>query len=325
MISENLSKSNKALFISFDNAVKLMKDEVDKVLSTSPLIIREYTEHLMKSKGKYIRALSLITCAENSEGLIHVNAVKFGAAIEILHLATLVHDDVIDNAKKRRGVVTLQKKFGKKTAVICGDYLLCVSLKLAASIENKSDYLNFDMPQYMERVCMGELTQHINNRNLDLTFYQYFKIISGKTAALFEASFFSGAVLCEEESRIVKKYKKLGHYIGMIFQLTDDCMDFETTEIIAKKPVQSDFEQGVITLPLIYALNHMAGFKEKVKSGDINREDINKAVDKTGGLNITRIVSKKYYDKALKIINELEISITKKENLIAILDKAFHR
>ena len=188
------------------------------------------------------------------------------AAIEILHLATLVHDDVIDNADLRRGEPTLQKKYGKRTAVICGDYLVCMAMKLAASTSQKSDmeeYEQLDMPDYMSRVCLGELNQHINNGNIDLTVRQYLRIISGKTAALFEASFFTGAVLVEKDLKQVKKYARLGRYIGMIFQLTDDCMDFEETEETAQKPVQSDYEQNVITLPLIHAFKTIENLKKE--------------------------------------------------------------
>lgn len=309
--------------IKYDNALEHVKDEVDRILSSSPRIIRGFTEHLMGSNGKFIRAISLIVCAEDKDGYIHPNAIKFAASIELLHLATLVHDDVIDNANLRRGSETLQKKYGKRTAVICGDYLLAISLKLAMTVPNKEDYLEIDMPDYISKICLGELNQHINNYNLDLSVYRYLKIISGKTAALFEASFYAGAILNETDKLQVNKYKELGRYIGMIFQLTDDCMDFETTVDVAKKPVQSDYEQGVVTLPLIYTLKEIVGFKDKAKNKEVSKEDIINAVIKCGGLNYTHMLSKKYYNKALKLINELEITDNKKEKLTSILDKSY--
>jgi len=322
MIKENIKKQDDIEFIAYDKALDHVKEEINRTLSSAPIIIRKYTEHLMASSGKFIRAISLLTCAQNRDGLIHPNAINFAAAIEILHLATLVHDDVIDNASTRRGNLTLQKKFGKRTAVICGDYLFCVALKLASSISNKKKYIDLNIPEYMSRVCLGELNQHVNNGFLDLSVYQYLKIISGKTAALFEASFYTGAILSEQDDLTITKYMKLGRYIGMIFQMSDDCMDFETTENIAKKPVQSDFEQGVITLPLIYAFKNMLGLKEKAKNNQLTRNDINDAVKQTGGIRYTRGISKKYYNKSLRIINELEITIDKKTKLISILDKA---
>ena len=256
MIKDNKKPDVNSELIKANDAIEHVKLEVDKTLSNSPLIIREYTRHLMSSRGKFIRAISVILCAEDNEGFVHQNAVKIAAAIEILHLATLVHDDIIDNADLRRGNVTLQKKYGKRTAVICGDYLLSVSLRMAASLENSKDYLTLELPDYVGKVCLGELDQHINNANINLTIYRYLKIISGKTAALFEASFFAGAIIANSEEAEAKKYKRLGYNIGMIFQLTDDCIDFENTVETANKPVQSDYEQGVITLPLIHALSY---------------------------------------------------------------------
>lgn len=308
--------------ITYDEAIELVKKEVDNTLSTSPLIIRGYTKHLMISRGKFIRAISVITCAEDEAGNIDPNAIIMAAAIEILHLATLVHDDVIDNADIRRGDITLQKKYGKRTAVICGDYLLCAALQLAASITNKQDYFDFDMPGYMGKVCLGELNQHINNANLDLNVYQYLKIISGKTAALFEASFYAGAFLGDSKEQEMKQYKQLGYYIGMIFQLTDDCLDFETSTDIAKKPVQSDYEQGVVTLPLIHAFKNMISFKKKAKTSGVTRSEINEAVSKSGGLSFTHLIVQKYYNKSVRIINEMEISESKKTRLLFILRKA---
>lgn len=320
----NMNVKDYTKLVKFDEALELVKSEVDKALSASPLIIRSYTKHLTKSKGKFIRAISVLICAEDKDGLIHPNAIKVAASIEILHLATLVHDDVIDNADLRRGDVTLQKRYGRKTAVICGDYLFCIALNLAASITNKEDYLDIDMSNYMGKICLGELNQHLNNGNLNLSMYQYLKIISGKTAALFEASFYSGAIFagCKEEE--CKKYKQLGHYVGMIFQLIDDCIDFEDTIDVAKKPVQSDFEQGVITLPLIKALEDVTDLKEMASNNQATRKDINEAVAKAGGLSFTHRLVKRYHTKSMKIIQDLELTESKKSNLIDILNKSSH-
>ncbi len=323
MINEHVAESVAIDFLTFDDATELVKAEVSRLLSASPVVIRNYTRHLALSWGKFIRAVSLLSCAVNRDGLIHPNAVKLASAIEILHLATLVHDDVIDNSNMRRGLVTLQKKYGRRTAVICGDYLFCLALEQASSIENKKDYLDFDIPDYMSKICLGELRQNQNNRNLDLSVYNYLKIIAGKTAALFEASFYAGAVLCDGAKEDIGRYMRLGHYIGMIFQLTDDCIDFEAPQQLAKKPVQSDFEQGVITLPLIYAFQKRGGLKERAQTEEISRVDINTAVAETGGLDYTRAVSKKYHSKASIIIRELNASDAKKERLQSILDQAY--
>lgn len=311
-----------ALEIEYEEALDLVKDKIGQTLSKSPLLIRNYTKHLLGGQGKLIRAVSVITSAENKDGKVSVNAVTVAAAIEILHLATLVHDDVIDNADLRRGIETLQKKFGPRTAVICGDYLLSVSLAMLGSIPNKKDYLELSMPNYIGKLCLGELNQHMNNGNIELSIYKYLKIISGKTAALFEASFYGGAILSGCSEKEAAKLKQLGNYIGMIFQLSDDCIDFDTTKEIANKPVQSDYEQGVITLPLIHALKEQEDLKEKAKTQGLTREEINQGVRRSGGLVFTQALIKKYHKKAMKIINGLDITDSKREKLTGLLNKA---
>jgi heptaprenyl diphosphate synthase len=253
-----------------------------------------------------------------------MDAVRIASAIEIVHLASLVHDDVMDDADIRRGKETLQRKCGKKTAVICGDYLLSLALKKAAQVSIKKELLERDLKlqDYIGRLCLGELYQHINNGNTRLTPYQYLKIISGKTAALFEASFLAGGIISGVDGKESKNYRRLGYYIGMIFQLTDDCNDFEISEEMATKPVQSDYEQGVITLPLIHAFEAMPDFREKAATGKASRTEINKAVEKAGGLSFTRGIIKAFYNKAMKTIDIIDASEDKKKRLVSILDKA---
>ncbi len=310
-------------YIDFDSALLKTREEVDRALLSSPSIVRTYIKHLSGTKGKFIRAVSLLTCAMNKDSMVDSNAVKIAAAIEVLHLATLVHDDVIDDADIRRGSPTLQKLFGKRTAVICGDYLLSVALKLASSVTNKKEYPEINMPDFVSRVCAGELNQQINNGNYDLSVLRYLKIISGKTAALFEASFFAGAVLAGSEDPEIKLFKKMGHSLGMIFQLIDDCMDFEATQSVAQKPVQSDFEKDVITLPIIKAFQADAHLKDKAVRHDLSREELNGAVKNANGLAFTRLVAKKYYSKYIRTLDRLVLSEEKKMKLIDIINMAF--
>ncbi|MGC4019852.1 MAG: polyprenyl synthetase family protein [Muricomes sp.] len=308
--------------LTYEESYEGVRKTIKKALTSSPGIINEYLTHLTQSQGKMIRAVSLLLCAQDEDGKINPDAVQAAAAIEIIHLASLVHDDVIDNADLRRGEETLQKKYGKRTAVICGDYLLSLALKMAASISNRKDYVDTDIPDYISRLCLGELLQHINNKNLNLTVFEYIKIISGKTAALFEAAFQAGAVLGGYSASEVKKYRKIGNYAGLIFQLQDDCLDFDKTVEQAKKPVQSDYEQGVVTLPLIHALDRLPDFKIKAAGKGIERDDINQAVEKAGGLDYTRQIITRYYKKAERYISKLDATEEKREKITAIVKKA---
>lgn len=249
-----------------------------------------------------IRAAALLACAQGEDGGIPADAAELAAAVEMLHLATLVHDDVIDDADLRRGIPTLQRMYGRRTAVICGDYLLAASLRLAAQVGDRERYLDLRLPDYVGRICLGELGQHLNNGNLELTAYRYLKIIGGKTAALFEAAFYAGALFFTEEERLIRRYARLGRQIGMIFQLTDDCIDFESDEATAKKPVRSDYEQGVVTLPLIRAFEQDPAFLERARRGKLARAEVDERVRASGGLDDARRLSKRYYDRAAKLL-----------------------
>jgi heptaprenyl diphosphate synthase len=225
----------------------------------------------------------------------------------------------MDDADIRRGIPTLQNKYGKKTAVICGDYLLGKALQLAAAIDDRQAYLDIELPVYLSRISLGELEQHIHNGDLNLSVYRYLRIISGKTAALFEACFHGGAVLGGAGENERKLYRKLGRAVGMIFQLTDDCMDFEAEEGDARKPVQSDYEQGVITLPLIRALESSAELKARLCLQKAARREVNEAVERWDGLGFTRKVAKRYAGKAEELICGLDADCLKKEKLRLIL------
>lgn len=295
-----------------------VNEEVDTLLSTSPLIIRKYTSHLTKSKGKGIRALSVLVSALDDQDSVHEDAIQFAAAIELLHLATLVHDDVMDDADTRRGIPTLHKLYGRKTAVICGDYILALAMTNLKKIKDKEQYISFDFSEILLDVALGELSQHINNGNLDLTIKDYLDIIEGKTARLFEASFFAGAITHIADEEVINKYRKFGHHIGMMFQINDDCIDFEFDKDEALKPVQSDFEQGVMTLPLLYAFQE----DPEAKKRDLNRVSINTLVKKFEGVRFAKRKAKKYYEEALEILNDLDLSDLKRTSLMEVLDKA---
>lgn len=312
------------IWMDYETAYNKAVHRIDEILFGAPLIIRTYTSHLSKARGKFIRTHSVLSCAMNEANQIHEDAVTFAAAIEILHLATLVHDDIMDEAVMRRGIETVQKKFGRKTAVICGDYLLSAALKEITNAERKKEYEDYYLPNYIDRICMGELRQHLNNGNLSLSMYRYLSIINGKTAALFEASFYAGAILSETDEKRMRRYRNLGRYIGLIFQLTDDCIDYEEDEVTAKKNVQSDYEQGVITLPLIYTLEQDNELRNKAERQAVTKEEIKASVQRMGGISFTQSISRRYYKKAEKIIEMLVLSKEKEDRLRKILDKAYY-
>lgn len=318
---QNNEKTNEIIYLdNFNQAFEKTKEKLTEALKSTPKHIRPYTSHLAKAQGKLIRAASLLACAVNGEGRINEEAVYAAVGVELLHLATLVHDDVIDDAGTRRGISTLNKQYDRKTAVICGDYLLCLALEQGKNLKQRDIELN----NYMTQICLGELRQHENNFNFMLSPIKYFRIIKGKTAALFEASFFAGAVLSDEDKKNYHIYSKMGNYLGMIFQLIDDCIDFEVDEGVAKKPVHSDFEQGVITMPMIHALSYDEKLAEMRKKGELNSKAIIDSVRRYGSIFYTKGIAKRYYNKALKYLSLIGISEEKANRIKAIFDKAYN-
>ncbi len=307
--------------VPFDEALALAKALMDKALSTTPAPFRPRTEYLTQSPGKFLRAYALLACAEDEAG-VRPSAAKAAAAVELLHLATLVHDDVIDNAGTRRGLKTVFQKFGAQQAVITGDYIFCLALRLAAQAAASEKDISEELPRTMEKICMGELLQSINNRNFALSGNGYLRIIAGKTAALFEGSFLAGAMLGESSRDEAKKYAKIGWHLGMIFQLSDDCMDYESTAQQAKKPVLSDFEQGVVTLPLIVAMNNKPDLRERASVGKISKEEVRSVVVEQGGLAFTRRISRLYYERAMRLLDGLIAPAQKKDKIGELLYQA---
>lgn len=310
--------------VNFDEAMRSTENEIHRQLKSTPAVIKQLTSHLSRAVGKNIRAKSVLTCAMRHDGLIVSDAVKIAAAVELLHLATLVHDDIIDDAAKRRGIETLHKKFGEKSAILCGDYLVCLALQLASLIkprEERKDLLAKTLPGYLTDVLAGEMRQNQNNRNFSLTERHYLKIITGKTAAMFEASFHAGFILSDEAENFNHEYLEIGRNLGIIFQLSDDCADYESTQKTSKKPVLSDFKTGVVTLPLIYALKTDRSLYDRIKLG-IEPLEVKKAVAAAGGLSYTHLKISEYFEKTQEIISALPSIPEKRGRLTTLLEKA---
>ncbi len=313
--------------LNYEEAVAETSKQIAHLLKSAPIAIRKMTTHLSGAQGKMIRARSLLACALGEADRIPADAVKAAASVELIHLATLVHDDVIDQADKRRGIKALHQKFGQKYAVLCGDWLLCAALELVSGIEpedpmdkDRKDLLRI-FPGYMTEVCLGELRQNQNMHNYGLSERQYFQTIRGKTAALFEASFYGGHLFSREPGMWKEIYREIGNNIGLIFQLADDCADYESAQKASNKPVLCDCSSGVITLPLIYALKKDKGLKAKIEAG-MDPFSLKTAVEASGGLEYTHGKIRRLYKDTLNLLRVLDISSAKCALLEQLLDRA---
>ena len=307
--------------LGYEAAVSETAAETKAVLRGAPAVIRGMTAHLSKAAGKMIRARALLSCALRTDGTVSLDAVKAAVAAELLHLATLVHDDIIDGADKRRGIETVHRKFGEKYAVLCGDYLFCAALELASTANapgNREASLGRAFPRYLTAVLLGELRQNRNDFNFALTEREYFRIIRGKTAALFEACFYMGFLLSDEKDEALKLYTEAGNALGVIFQLSDDCADYASTPKTSKKPVLSDYSRGVVTLPLICAMRRDSEFAARAKEG-MPPSELKAAVLAAGGLDYAQKKIDGFYKKAERAIRAMADG-RKRELLTGLLD-----
>ena len=309
--------------LEYDQAVHRVEQEVRKLLQNAPPLIRPQTSHLAQASGKGIRARALLACAMGSDGLVTPGAVQAAAAVELLHLATLIHDDIIDEADTRRGIATLHVKYGQKIAVLCGDYLFCLAFDLACSIsprEADRNKVSVVLPSYFTEICLGEIREFGNTGNLDLNEGEYFRIISEKTAALFAASFHAGFLLSDEPAEVKDIYLTIGKEMGTIFQLTDDRLDFVSSKKKARKPVLTDCRRGVVTLPLIYALQVDQTLRDKIEKG-LTEQELKAAVLAAGGIEYTREKIEEHREKADQLIAVLR-SAEKRDHLAGLLKQA---
>ncbi|MDW7658034.1 MAG: polyprenyl synthetase family protein, partial [Bacillota bacterium] len=284
------------------------RELIRRTLQQSDPVLADVTRHLAQGNGKNIRAAFLLAASADENGLVSQNAVTAAAALEILHLATLVHDDIIDDAPTRRGQPSVQRKFGKKTAVISGDYLFCVCFSMIAGQTQQYPQHISLFTKAISGLCVGELRQHQHNRDTDLSVLGYMRIIAGKTAALFALALYAGSLLGGSDEKTCRLMGRIGYNVGILFQLIDDCLDYESTAGTLQKSVKHDLTEGVITLPLIYAMQKNIGLKQLAGQANLSAAEIRDAaaeVMRLGGLNQARLVADKYYLKAGHLLEQL--------------------
>lgn len=208
---------------------------------------------MIHSGGKLLRPAFVLLTAQAGPEYNADRSIAVASALEVLHMATLIHDDVIDDADMRRGVPTIHSKFGRKYAVYTGDYLFCVCFKILSAHADSVENIDFNSKN-IEKILMGELNQMKDLYHTNVTLKDYLKRISGKTAQLFALSCYSGAAASKASRKLLYHAKNAGHFIGMAFQIIDDILDYTSTNDGLGKPVLSDVKQGNYSLPLIYAL-----------------------------------------------------------------------
>ena len=273
--------------------------------SSVPLLDR-ITHYIVKRKGKQIRPMFVFFSASISGGINE--ATHRGAAlVELLHTATLVHDDVVDNSYQRRGFFSINALWKNKIAVLVGDFLLSKGLLL--SVENNDYELLRIVSEAVRQMSEGELLQIEKVRRMDIGEPVYYEVIRQKTASLIASCCACGAASAGADAETIEKMRLFGEKIGIAFQIKDDMFDFGTDDV--GKPLGIDIKEKKVTLPLIYVLNNAEKAEKRriinlVKNHNEDPEKIKQIISfvkEGGGLQYAETQMKKYQDEAFEILN----------------------
>tara|TARA_Y100000996_G_scaffold406144_1_gene382148 strand:+ start:7663 stop:8643 length:981 start_codon:yes stop_codon:yes gene_type:complete len=279
-------------------------------MSSKVALINRITHFIVKRKGKQMRPMFVFLCAKliSKQNEINLKTYRGAAVIELIHTATLVHDDVVDDSSQRRGFFSINALWKNKIAVLVGDYLLSKGLLL--SIENDDFDILKIISVAVREMSQGELLQIQKSRKLDITEEVYFKIINQKTASLIAACCAIGAKSVNSSSSIVSEFYKIGESIGMAFQIKDDLFDYSNKRI--GKPTGIDIKEKKITLPLIYAINNSESQDKKwlinsIKHKKIENKTVKQIIAKVkelGGVKYANDTMHLYKKKAIDRLNK---------------------
>ena len=300
----------------------LFDEKLKENLNSDSALISQVAGHLVNRKGKRLRPamvfLSYSVCLNSrANSVSNPQVMNVALAIEFIHTATLLHDDVIDQSKVRRGQVSVNHKWNNLISVLMGDFLLAKSLRLI--VETKSSPLLSTISKATENLSIGEMNEVQERHNFDLDEETYLQIISEKTASLFTASCESGAVAAGAKKRVQRNLREYGQNLGMAFQITDDLLDWVGETKKTGKGLGNDLREGKITLPLIHTLRECDPRSRKrilkLLENDFNQKDFDRIlslIKGNGGVKYAQEKAISFEEKALSCLSELKDSKYKK-------------
>lgn len=294
IIAEELKKFE----VHFRNAVRSNVSLLDKIM-----------QYIVKRKGKQLRPMFVLLSAKLG-GQINDSTYRAASLVELLHTATLVHDDVVDESFERRGFFSINALWKNKIAVLVGDYLLSKGLLL--SLQNKDHRTLQILSDAVRLMSEGELLQIEKSRNLNLREDVYFEIIKNKTASLVASSCAAGASTTFEDDEDVERMRVFGEKVGIAFQIKDDLFDYGNADI--GKPTGNDIKEKKLTLPLIYTLNKVDKSLKRdliyiLKNKNTDQEKVQYVigeVEKAGGIEYTKQKMFHYRDEALAALHQFK-------------------
>lgn len=295
--------------------LEIYNKKLTEVLSSNVFLIDNISKYIVKHKGKGLRPL-LVLLSARLLGEPNKNTYAVAGIVELLHTATLIHDDVVDNAEERRNFPSINAVWKNKISVLMGDYLLAKSL-ISATDTGELEIM-YVLADTSKRLSKGELLQIEKSRKLDITEEDYLQIISDKTAALLSACCLLGAMTITSEEKEKQRLQQFGENLGIAFQIKDDLLDFQGDRAILGKAVGADLKEKKITLPLILAFQK-APLREKkkilslIKKGVTDKEikTVNSFAHNYRGLEAAHEYVNIYAEKARTNISDIEDSLAK--------------
>lgn len=241
----------KMLYSFLNTDLQLIEKELEAAIQADSPVLREASLHLLQSGGKRIRPVFVLLAAQFGKYDIHT--VKHAAVtLELIHTASLVHDDVVDDSDLRRGSATIKSKWDNRVAMYTGDYIFARALEVMSAV--KDPLVHKILAWTMVELCLGEIEQIKDKFNFDQNLRTYLRRIKRKTALLIASSCQLGAIAAGVDEAVHKRLFRFGYYVGMSYQVTDDILDFTASEKELGKPAGSDLMQGNITLPVLIAM-----------------------------------------------------------------------
>ena len=249
----------------------VMMDEIlVNRLDSNVDLISQMSQYIINSGGKRIRPLLLLLCARatNYKGDYHYS---MAVVIELIHTATLLHDDVVDSSSTRRGQETANELWGNAPSVLVGDFLYSRAFEIM--VEPNSMQIMKILSKATNQISEGEVLQLLNIKNANVSQSEYFEVIERKTACLFKAACQIAGILSESDKDIINALGSFGMHLGNAFQIIDDTLDYESNSSVIGKEVGDDLSEGKVTLPMIYALENTKGSEKETLSNAITNAD----------------------------------------------------
>lgn len=305
----------KMLYTDLKQDIDIIEKELEEALNSSSHLIYEASLHLLQAGGKRIRPVFVLISAKF--GNYDIDRVKnIAVPLELIHSASLVHDDVIDNSDMRRGQHTVKAQWNNRVAMHTGDYIFARALEYVTKIENKK--VHQILAHTMVEIVNGEVIQIEDKFRLNQNLKDYFRRIKRKTALLIESSCELGAIVADCDPKVVKNLKRYGYYVGMSYQIIDDILDFTSTDKELGKPAGSDLLQGNITLPILLLKDHqeIQQFIERASNGTVTEQErleMLQIVRNSDAIKKSMQISNQYLVKALKEVEALPNNPMKKK------------